>query len=36
VSVLLKEPDSAARIARARARADPTTRELIEKERLFQ
>jgi len=36
VSVLLKEPDSAARIGRARARADPTTRELIEKERLFQ
>jgi hypothetical protein len=36
VSVLLKEPDSAARIARARARADGTTRELIAREKLFQ
>jgi tetratricopeptide (TPR) repeat protein len=36
VSVLLKEPDSAARIARARQHADRTTRELIAKERLFQ
>ena len=36
VSVLLKEPDSAARIARARQHADPTTRELIARERLFQ
>ncbi len=36
VSVLLKEPDSAARIARARQRADRTTRELIARERLFQ
>lgn len=36
VSVLLKEPDSAARIARARERADRTTRALIAKERLFQ
>ena len=35
VSVLLKEPDSAARIARARERADRTTRGLIAKERLF-
>jgi hypothetical protein len=35
VSVLLKEPDSAARIARARQRADGTTRELIARERLF-
>ena len=31
VSVLLKEPDSAARIARARQHADRTTRELIAK-----
>ena len=36
VSVLLKEPDSAARIARARQGADRTTRELIARERLFQ
>jgi len=36
VSVLLKEPDSAARIARARQHSDRTTRELIAKERLFQ
>jgi tetratricopeptide (TPR) repeat protein len=36
VSVLLKEPDSAARIAAARRRADAATRELIEKETLFQ
>ena len=36
VGVLLKEPDSAARIARARQHADRTTRELIARERLFQ
>jgi tetratricopeptide (TPR) repeat protein len=36
VSVLLNEPDRAARIARARQRADASTRTLIEKERLFQ
>jgi tetratricopeptide (TPR) repeat protein len=36
VSVLLNEPDRAARIALARRRADATTRELIAKERLFQ
>ena len=36
VSVLLKEPDQAARIARARVHADATTRGLIERERLFQ
>ena len=36
VSVLLKEPDSPARIARARQHADRTTRELIARERLFQ
>jgi choline-sulfatase len=36
VSVLLKEPDSAARIAAARRGADATTRDLIESERLFQ
>jgi tetratricopeptide (TPR) repeat protein len=36
VSVLLKEPDSAARIALARQKADATTRGLIAKERLFQ
>jgi arylsulfatase A-like enzyme/thioredoxin-like negative regulator of GroEL len=36
VSVLLDEPDAAARIAAARARADATTRPLIERERLFQ
>ncbi|HKR62374.1 MAG TPA: sulfatase-like hydrolase/transferase [Thermoanaerobaculia bacterium] len=36
VSVLLGEPDSPARIARAREHADATTRELIARERLFQ
>ena len=36
VSVLLNEPDRAARIAAARKHADATTRELIERERLFQ
>ena len=36
VSVLLNEPDRAARIARARQGADATTRELIARERLFQ
>ena len=35
VSVLLNEPDSAARIERARKNADTTTRELIARERLF-
>ena len=35
VSVLLQEPDRAARIERARARADSTTRKLIAGERLF-
>jgi tetratricopeptide (TPR) repeat protein len=35
VSVLLNEPDRAARIALARRRADATTRPLIESERLF-
>ena len=35
VSVLLNEPDRAARISAARAGADRTTRELIEKEKLF-
>ena len=35
VSVLLDEPDQAARIERARQRADATTRVLIERERLF-
>jgi len=35
VSVLLQEPDRAARIAQARARADRTTRQLIEGEKLF-
>ncbi|HEX6086903.1 MAG TPA: sulfatase-like hydrolase/transferase [Thermoanaerobaculia bacterium] len=35
VSVLLREPDAAARIQRAREHADGTTRELIERERLF-
>jgi tetratricopeptide (TPR) repeat protein len=35
VSVLLKEPDAPARIARARQRADASTRELITNERLF-
>ena len=36
VSVLLNEPDQAGRIEAARRRADPTTRELIARERLFQ
>jgi len=36
VSVLLKEPDAAARIDRARRGADATTRDLIARERLFQ
>jgi choline-sulfatase len=36
VSVLLNEPDSAARIAAARSKADATTRELIARESLFQ
>jgi arylsulfatase A-like enzyme/tetratricopeptide (TPR) repeat protein len=36
VSVLLNEPDRAKRIAAARQHADATTRELIERERLFQ
>ncbi|MCA1559326.1 MAG: sulfatase-like hydrolase/transferase [Acidobacteria bacterium] len=36
VSVLLNEPDRAARIEQARRRADSTTRQLIAKERLFQ
>jgi arylsulfatase A-like enzyme/tetratricopeptide (TPR) repeat protein len=36
VSVLLNEPDQAARIERARRGADATTRELIAHERLFQ
>lgn len=35
VSVLLNEPDRAARIAKAKERADETTRALIENERLF-
>ena len=35
VSVLLGEPDQAARIASARQHADATTRDLIERERLF-
>ena len=35
VSVLLREPDSAARIALARKHANPLTRELIDRERLF-
>jgi arylsulfatase A-like enzyme/tetratricopeptide (TPR) repeat protein len=35
VSVLLQEPDKDARIARARQRADETTRPLIANERLF-
>jgi tetratricopeptide (TPR) repeat protein len=35
VSVLLKEPDSDARIAAARRRADATTRDLIAREKLF-
>jgi hypothetical protein len=36
VSVLLAEPDRAARIAAARQRADSTTGPLIARERLFQ
>jgi tetratricopeptide (TPR) repeat protein len=36
VSVLLGEPDAAARIERARRGADATTRDLIARERLFQ
>jgi choline-sulfatase len=36
VSVLLHEPDQAARIALARARADATTRALVARERLFE
>jgi choline-sulfatase len=36
VSVLLHEPDARARIETARAHADPHTRELIEREKLFQ
>jgi Tfp pilus assembly protein PilF len=36
VSVLLNEPDQAARIAAARRHADATTRDLIARERLFQ
>ena len=36
VSVLLREPDAAARIEQARRRADATTRDLIARERLFQ
>jgi choline-sulfatase len=36
VSVLLGEPDQAARIDAARRRADATTRELVARERLFQ
>lgn len=36
VSVLLREPDQAARIAKARQHADATTAALIERERLFQ
>jgi choline-sulfatase len=36
VSVLLQEPDAAARIERARRGADATTRDLIARERLFQ
>jgi tetratricopeptide (TPR) repeat protein len=35
VSVLLEEPDSAARVESARRGSDPTTRELIDNERLF-
>jgi hypothetical protein len=36
VSVLLGEPDQAARIALARERADATTRALVARERLFE
>jgi hypothetical protein len=35
VSVLLREPDARARIEAARAHADPHTRELIDREKLF-
>jgi hypothetical protein len=35
VSVLLREPDAAARIDRARRGANATTRELIAREKLF-
>ena len=35
VSVLLNEPDAAARIDRARQKADATTKLLVERERLF-
>ena len=35
VSVLLNEPDKAARIDLARTRADKTTRDLIANEKLF-
>jgi hypothetical protein len=35
VSVLLNEPDKATHIARAREHANPMTRELIARERLF-
>jgi arylsulfatase A-like enzyme/Tfp pilus assembly protein PilF len=35
VSVLLREPDAAARIARAKEKADAVTRPLIEREKLF-
>jgi Tfp pilus assembly protein PilF len=36
ISVLLKEPDSASRIALARQKADATTRPLVARERLFE
>ncbi len=35
VSVLLREPDAAARIEQARRRADATTRDLVAREKLF-
>jgi len=35
VSVLLREPDAAARIEQARRRADASTRDLISREKLF-
>ncbi len=35
LSVLLKEPDAAARIDRARRGADATTRDLVAREKLF-
>jgi len=35
VSVVLREPDSSARVEAARRKADATTRALIERERLF-